>query len=79
MKIKCQPNGTLKCVYTEAIDLNSLGELKISRESKVEPDADGKWWITYADSWLTGSPPIGPFPKRSQAIRSEILWLEYTL
>jgi hypothetical protein len=38
MQILVQPNGGVRCIYDEAIDLSSLGRLQIKRGSHVEPD-----------------------------------------
>lgn len=67
------PNGTVKAIYSDSIDLSFLGEIKISRASHVEPGLDNNW---YADMLLVGGPTLGPFPKRQQALGAEIKWLE---
>jgi hypothetical protein len=64
--------GQVRCLYGEAIDLNSLGELTIRRASRVEPK--GNVW--YADLSPVGGPVLGPFARRSQALKAEALWLE---
>lgn len=73
MDLVIQPDGTLHCVYDEAIDLASLGQLNISRGSQVEPDADGQW---YADLAPVSGPKLGPFVRRSDALTAERSWLE---
>ena len=66
-------SGQLRCVYTEAIDLASLGRLAICRGSHVEPDEAGRW---YADLAPAGGPRLGPFRYRSDALKAEAKWLE---
>ena len=73
MQLVIQPDGSLKCVYGEAIDLHALGQVSISRGSHVEPDSDGQW---LADLSPVAGPKLGPFPARSQALDAEVAWLE---
>ena len=65
--------GRVRCLYTELIDLSTLGVLSIVRASRVEPDAQGRWW---ADLQPSGGPQLGPFVQRSQALAAEQAWLE---
>lgn len=73
MQLVVQPDGTLRCVYGEAIDLHVLGHLTISRGSYVEPDTRGQWFAELAP--LSG-PKLGPFTRRSDALDAERSWLE---
>jgi hypothetical protein len=73
MQLHIDPQGTLQCVYSEALDLASLGPLSIRRASQVEPDKRGRWW---ADLAPVGGPRLGPFARRSQALDAERVWLE---
>lgn len=73
MNIVIRPNGSLRCVYDEALDLNLLGKLEIRRASHVEPDEAGKWW---ADLSPVSGPRLGPFHHRSEALSAERDWLE---
>jgi hypothetical protein len=65
--------GSVRCVYNEVIDLNTLGDLTITRASSVGPDAQGQWW---ADLGPVGGPRLGPFERRSTALDAEQRWLE---
>ena len=65
--------GKVHGVYEEAINLNDLGPVQISRASHVEPDETGQWW---ADLAPVGGPKLGPFSLRSQALAAEKDWLE---
>ena len=65
-------DGRIVCVYSEALDLASLGSLTIRRASHVEPDALGQW---LADLAPVGGPKLGPFSQRSCALAAEQVWL----
>jgi hypothetical protein len=73
MQLVVEPQGTVRCVYGEDIDLHSLGGLSITRGSYVEPDSAGKW---SADLSPANGPRLGPFPLRSNALAAERNWLE---
>ena len=73
MDLIVSPDGTIRAVYAEAIDLGVLGHLVISRASHVEPDDSGCW---LADLRPIGGPVLGPFERRSEALAAEIAWLE---
>ncbi len=73
MQILIQPNGGVRCVYDEAINLSALGRVQISRGSHVEPDEDGRW---FADMAVVLGPRLGPFALRSDALNAERDWLE---
>ena len=64
------PNGAVKAIYTEEIDLRSLGTPTITRASHVEPDETGQWFAQIIDG-----PVLGPFSKRSEALAAEVDWL----
>ena len=72
MQLIIDSGGTVRCVYDEAIDLNTLGHLRITRGSRVEPDDRGRW---SADLGPVGGPTLGPFPLRSEALAAERRWL----
>ena len=73
MQMIVEPDGTLRCLYDEAIDLAALGRLSIARASYVEPDAQGHW---LADLSPVAGPLLGPFERRSEALEAERAWLE---
>jgi hypothetical protein len=73
MNIVIRPDGSLRCVYDEALDLTLLGKLVIRRASHVEPDEVGVWW---ADMSPVSGPKLGPFGHRSEALAEERNWLE---
>jgi len=73
MQLVVAPQGSVRCLYAEELDLDTLGCLTISRGSHVEPSEDGGW---SADLAPVGGPVLGPFPRRSQALNAERRWLE---
>jgi hypothetical protein len=73
MRLRIDPDGTISCVYAEAIDLAALGTPAIRRASHVEPDDAGRW---RADLSPVGGPNLGPFASRTLALAAEHAWLE---
>ena len=72
MHILLQRNGTLRFIYSETVNLSSLGIMQIERVSHVEPDAMGRW---HADLSPVAGPVLGPFALRSEAVSAELTWL----
>ena len=72
MQLVIQPDGTVRCMYSEAIDLDSLGLPAIVRGSHVEPDRNGRW---FADLSPVAGPRLGPFDRRNEALTAERDWL----
>lgn len=73
MQLIVQPDGAIRCLYDELIDLAALGRQQVRRASFVEPDAAGLWRVDLAPS---GGPQLGPFSCRSAALKAEQEWLE---
>ena len=73
MQLVVTPEGSIRCVYGEDLDLHALGTPVISRGSHVEPDQNGRW---SADLSPIDGPQLGPFDSRSQAVAAEVRWLE---
>ena len=73
MQLVIEASGTVRCLYSEELDLQALGRLRISRGSHVEPDPVGRW---YADLSPVAGPKLGPFASRSAALEAEYRWLE---
>lgn len=73
MQLHVDCDGTVRCLYGEAVNLTSLGPLLITRASHVEPDDLGCWW---ADLSPVGGPSLGPFGRHSEALDAERCWLE---
>ncbi len=72
MQLLIHPGGSVQCVYSEAIDVAELGRVSISRASHVEPDMGGHWIV---DLGPVGGPRLGPFSRRSDALKAEADWL----
>jgi len=72
MTITIEPDGTARAIYTEALDLDSMGAATIARASHVEPCIGG--WS--ADMSPVAGPLLGPFRLRSKALEAEVAWLE---
>ena len=72
MELVIQPDGTVRTIYAETIELASLGKVDIQRASHVEPTTDGRWT---ADLLPVGGPLLGPFALRSEALDAEQQWL----
>jgi hypothetical protein len=72
MELIVSPDGIVRCVYGEALDLHALGCPQIRRASAVEPDEQGRWWV---DLSQVGGPRIGPFVRRGDAVSVEVAWL----
>ena len=73
MQLVIEQGGTVRCIYSEEIDLHSLGNPVIQRASHVEPNEAGQWT---ADLSPVGGPTLTAFPTRSQALAAELRWLE---
>jgi hypothetical protein len=75
MKIKIEKNGTLRCVYSDEIDLRTIGRLTVTRASTVEFNPDSQQW----NARLTDGTHVGNFESRQDAIKKEIVVLESRL
>lgn len=77
LTLNFRPDGVIRTLYDEAVDLSSLGEIEIRRGSHVEPilggPNNGMW---QADLSPVGGPVLGPFAKRSAALQAEHRWLD---
>ena len=73
MDLVIDPRGSVKAVYSELIDLDTLGRPAITRASHVEPDDRGGW---LTDLGPVGGPVLGPYGRRSEALDAERAWLE---
>lgn len=66
-------DGTVECLYDDALDLACFGRLTIAWASHVEPNAAGQWT---ADLTPANGPVLGPFRTRTEALHAERIWLE---
>ncbi len=47
MTLEVTPDGNIRCLYTDVVDLSQLGRLSISRASQIEFDNYlRKWMVT---------------------------------
>ena len=58
MELVVGVNGGVRCIYDEALDLQELWKLQITRASHAEPDSDG---ICRVDLGPPGGPVLWPF------------------
>jgi hypothetical protein len=72
MDLLVLPDGTIRAIYAEEIEFDSLGHAVIIRASHVEPDERGCW---LADLSPVNGPVLGPFNRRSEALAAELAWL----
>ena len=72
MELLIRPTGDVRCLYDETVDLTALGRLNIQRGSHVEPTAAGHWT---ADLSPVNGPTLGPFARRTDALKAEHDWL----
>ena len=54
MQLVVKPQGEVRAIYDETVDLTQLGQLRIRRASQVEPDAAGCWLADLRDRGWTG-------------------------
>ncbi|WP_406696361.1 hypothetical protein V5E97_35750 [Singulisphaera sp. Ch08] len=73
MQLVITTTGEVRCLYSELIDLMSLGPPTITRASYVEPGPDGRW---HTDLRPLLGPVLGPFERRSEALNAEQVWIE---
>jgi hypothetical protein len=73
MNLIVEKDGRVRGIYGEEIALDALGSPRITRASHVEPDDQGRW---LADMAPVGGPVLGPYERRSDALDSEVAWLE---
>ena len=71
--INFNEDGTADTLYTEEINLKSLGDLHMKRASHVEPTENGMWT---ADMSPVNGPILGPFETRTIALQAEVEWLK---
>ena len=73
LQIMVLANGDARCLYSENVDLRSLGKLLIERGSHVEPTDGGQWIVDLAP---VNGPVLGPFVHRSEGLDAEVNWLQ---
>ncbi len=73
MQLVVEPDGAVRCIYSEEFILHSLGKPVLRRASHVEPDGSGQ---RTADLSPVSGPKLKPFATRSQALAAENRWRE---
>ena len=58
MDLLVLPDGTVRAIYAEDIDLGVLGRQVITRASHVEPDEQGHWLADLTPVIRSGSRPV---------------------
>ncbi len=77
VELLVQPDGNIRCLYTDLIDLSALGTLHVNRASHVEfNDSDQTWSVRLAD---TGEVIGKGFKTRTEALEFEVNYLNNTL
>lgn len=72
--MKVTPRGRMMFLYQEKVNLEQEGRIEsVVRASDVEPDERGEWWVTIRNQQRT---KLGPFRRRSEALKAEVDWLE---
>lgn len=72
MQLFVRPDGKAQCLYSEEINLASLGKLDIKRASHVEPESDNTWTV---DLSPVGGPTFKGYRSRAEALAAEATWL----
>jgi hypothetical protein len=67
-RYRIEPDGTVLAVYTDTIDLRTIGRIHAVRASVVEWDESGQVWT--ARIVATGE-RLGPFATRAAAVAAE--------
>jgi hypothetical protein len=67
-RYRIEPDGTVLAVYTDTIDLRTIGRIHAVRASVVEWDESGQAWT--ARILATGE-GLGPFATRTEAVAAE--------
>jgi hypothetical protein len=67
-RYRIEPEGTVLAVYTDTIDLRTIGRIHAVRASVVEWDEPGQAWT--ARILATGE-RLGPFATRTEAVAAE--------
>ena len=72
MELVIESKGVMRCIYSDDIHLQDIGDVVIQRASHVEPDSHSEW---VADLSPMKGPELGPFSKRTDALAAEVEWL----
>jgi hypothetical protein len=67
-RYRIEPDGTVLAVYTDTIDLRTIGRIHAVRASVVEWDESGQAWTARI---LATDERLGPFGTRAEAVAAE--------
>lgn len=73
MVLRVYPDGIIRALHDDRLNLADIGRFRVARASWVEPDPNGKWWVDLDNS---RGPILGPYSTRAEALRAEVTWLE---
>ena len=45
MKIRVYPEGIIRALHDDRLNLADIGKFLLARASWVEPDSQGRWWV----------------------------------
>ncbi len=81
MTLIVQPDGSVKAIYGEELELTSLGPLRVKRASHVEHSAVWQQWYVWLDSIAIklNLPNCQRFNSRKEALAWEVSQLEENL
>jgi len=82
--ISISPDGTVRTLYTDKIDLRDFGPLKVERASNVEwDDKQRGWTVQFVDGTYLRSPSLlqhmAVFETREAALAAEVAYLQARL
>lgn len=67
------PDGSGRCLFTEAIDLSRIGSLSLRRATRIEFDNQAQYWRVYL---ARGRLALFNSPSRQQCLEWERQYLE---
>ena len=73
MALTFTPDGTGRCLYTEALDLGAIGRLSVRRATRIEFDDRAQDWRVYT---AHGRVAMFNSPSRQECLEWERWYLE---
>ena len=72
VEITFNPDGTGRCLHTDAIRLNSIGRLFVARATNIEFDNEHQYWRVYDAAGF----PMFNSPSRQECLNWERRYLQ---
>jgi hypothetical protein len=72
VQIDIRPDGTVHCLYTDAIDLQAFGKVQVTRASNVEFEEGPQLWVAR----LPDGRAIGAARSRADCLKLEVAYLQ---